>query len=151
MSKHGCDFERLGTSKQNDPALTPLATVAEIVVGLVEPVLAGRGEDVEIECIFKSPGFVGHVRRDAQNFAGANDDLLAVDGKFQGTFEDVSKLLIDVMMQRDVAVFFDEDAGEHDLLTVNHFAVDVGIEMFALDLAPGNVFRFGIGAHFAPP
>jgi hypothetical protein len=50
-----------------------------------------------------------------------------------------------------VAVFFDEDASEHDLLTVNHFAVDVGIEMFALDLAPGNVFRFGIGAHFAPP
>src|SRR5438445_13258558 len=118
MSKHGCDFERLGASKQNDPALTPLATVAEIVVGLVEPVLARRSEDVEIERVFKSPGFVGHVRRDAQNFAGANDNLLGVDGKFQGAFEDVSKRRIDVMMHRYVAVFFAKDADHHDLRTL---------------------------------
>src|SRR5258707_50547 len=101
-----------------------LAAVTKIVVGLVDPVGAGRGEDVEIERVLKGPSFMRHVRGNAKNFAGADDDLLAIDGEFQCAFEDVGELLVVVMMKWDVTAFFEEDAGEHNLLAVNHFAVD---------------------------
>jgi hypothetical protein len=110
--------------------------VAKVVVGLVEPVFAGRGEDVEVEGILKSPGFVRHIRRDRENFAGAHHNLFPIDGEFQRAFENISKLLVVVMVQRNVAVLFDEDAREHDLLAVNHLAVDVRIQPLALNVFP---------------
>src|SRR6266404_8024308 len=70
-------------------AVRALTTVAEVVVGFVEPVFAGGIEDVEVDGIFDGPGFVGQVRRDAEDFAGADDDFAANNGKFQGAFEDV--------------------------------------------------------------
>jgi len=79
--------------------------VAEIGVGFVEPVFAGRGEDVEVESVLEGPCFVRHVGGDAENFAGADHDFLAVDGKFESAFEDVGELFVVMMMQRDVAVF----------------------------------------------
>ena len=60
----------------------PLATVAEVVVGLVEPVFARGVEDVQVHGIFEGPGFVGHVRGNAQDFAGVDDDILAINGEF---------------------------------------------------------------------
>src|SRR5438477_7546397 len=63
-----------------------LAAVAEIVVGLVEPVFAGRRENVQVEGVFESPGLVGHVGGDAQNFAGADNNFLAINGEFQRAF-----------------------------------------------------------------
>jgi hypothetical protein len=48
-----------------------------------------------------------------------------------------------MMMQRDVSIFFEENASEHDFLAVNHFAINVRVEMFALDLIPRDVFGFG--------
>src|SRR6202158_4368197 len=76
-----------------------LATVPQIVVGLVQPVFARGIEDVEVHGIFQRPGLVWHARRDAQHFAGVNDDLLSIDRKFQRAFEDVSHLLVVVVMQ----------------------------------------------------
>ena len=134
-----------GRDLEKDSTLENLAAVTKVVVGLVDPVGAGRSEDIEIERVLEGPSFMRQVRGNAKNFAGVDDDLFAIDGEFQCAFEDVSELLVVVMMKRDVAAFFEEDASEHNLLTVNHFAVDERIEMFALDLAPGDVFRFWAG------
>ena len=49
--------------------------MAEVVVGLVEPVFAWGVEDVEVDGVFEGPGFVGHMRGDAQNFSGAHVPL----------------------------------------------------------------------------
>src|SRR5260370_41816925 len=57
-----------------------LTAVPQIVIGLVEPVFARGIEDIQVHGIFQRPGFVGHVWRDAQHFAGADDDLLAIAG-----------------------------------------------------------------------
>src|SRR5215467_3543449 len=70
------------------------ATVAEVVVGLIKPVLAWRVEDVEIDSVFEGPGFVRHVGRDTQDLPCADDDLLAVDGKLKSAFEYVCDLLV---------------------------------------------------------
>ena len=79
--------------------------MAEIVIGLAEPILARRSEDVEIESVLEGPGFVWHVGGNAENLAGAHDDFLAVDREFESAFENVGELFVVMMMQRDVASF----------------------------------------------
>jgi len=51
--------------------------LAEVAVVAGEPVLAGWGEDVEVDGVFESFGGVGKVGGDDEKFAGV-DDL--VDG-----------------------------------------------------------------------
>src|SRR6266480_5209 len=128
-----------------------LATMSQIVVGLVQPVFARGIEDVEVHGIFQSPGLVRHVRRDAQHFAGANDDLLAIDGKLQRAFEDIGHLLVVVVMQRHVRAFLHQHARQHDFIADQHFAADEGIELLALHAFPRDVLRFRRGAHFFSP
>jgi hypothetical protein len=128
-----------------------LTTVAEVVVGFVEPVFAGGIEDVEINGVFDGPGFVGQVGRDAQDFAGADDDFAAIDGKFQGAFEDVGYLLVVVVMQRDVRAFLQQHARQHDFVADDHFAVDERIQLLTLDVFPYDMLRLRRGAQSASP
>src|SRR5258708_29507979 len=106
----------LGSDRKKDCTPQNLAAVTKIVVGFVEPVGAGRSEDVEIERVFERPGFVRHVGGDAKNFAGADDYLFAINGEFQCAFENVCELLVVVMMKPDLTAFFEEHAGYHELL-----------------------------------
>ena len=101
--------------------------MTKLVVGLAQPVLARRRKDVKVERIFERPRFVRHVCRDAENFAGTNHDFFSIDGEFQCALKNIRELLVVVVMQRDVAIFLDEDASKHDLLAMNHFAVDVRV------------------------
>ena len=117
-------------------AVRALTTVAEVVVGFVEPVFAGGIKDVEVDGIFDGPGFVGQVRRDAEDFAGADDDFAAINGKFQGAFEDVGYLLVVMVMQWDVRAFLQQHARQHNLVADYHFAVDERIQLLALDVFP---------------
>lgn len=128
-----------------------LAPVAEVVVGFVQPIFAGRIEDIEIHGVFESPGFVRHVRGDAQDFAGVYDDFFSVDGEFQRAFQDVGDLFIVVMMQGHVPAFFYEHTGEHNLVADDHFAIDQRVKFLALDLVPRNVFEGCGRGHFVIP
>ncbi len=56
-----------------------LFLAAQILVGFVDPVGARRIENVEVHRIFERFGLVRHVRRDAENFSGMHDNLLAID------------------------------------------------------------------------
>src|ERR1700674_564036 len=141
---------KLRRSPESEAGRT-LATVSQIVVGLVQPVFARGIEDVEVHGIFERPGLVRHVRRDAQHFAGANDDLLAIDRKFQRAFEDVGHLLVVVVVQRHVRAFLHEYARQHNFIANQHFAADEGIELLALHAFPRDVLRFRRGAHFFSP
>jgi hypothetical protein len=120
-------------------SLWALTAVAEVVVGFVEPVFAGGIEDVEVDGVFDGPGFVGEVGRDAENFAGADDDFAAINGKFQGAFEDVGYLLVVMVMQGDVRAFLQQHAGQHDFVADHHLAVDERIQLLALDVFPSDM------------
>jgi len=122
--------------------------MAEIVIGFVQPVLAGRIKNVKINGVFQRPGFVRHVRRDAEHFARPDDDFLAVNGELQGSFEDVGDLLVVMMVERDVSAFFHQHPSKHDFLSMEHFPINQRIEVLAFDLIPGNVFQL---AHFISP
>ena len=67
---------------------------------------------------------MGHIGRDAQDFARAHDDLLAVNRELQGTFEDVGDLFIMMMVHRHMRALLEEHARQHDFVPHYHFAAD---------------------------
>src|SRR6185295_6179104 len=71
------------------PRMLPM----EIVVGVIEPVLTNRAEDVELERIFQRLGLVLDPRRDVQHLALADDDFLAGDQELQRALQEVGHLL----------------------------------------------------------
>ena len=54
----------------------------EVIVGVIEPVLADRAEHVELERVLERLGLVLDPRRDVQHLAFADGDLLAADQNF---------------------------------------------------------------------
>ena len=56
----------------------PWAISGRVAVGLVQPVLARRTEDVHVERVLERFGLVRHVRRNVQHLAGAHDRLSRV-------------------------------------------------------------------------
>jgi len=74
---------------------------AEVAVVFVDPVLAGRGEDVEVVGVFEGFGHVGDVAGDDEGLAAV--DVVHVllgaffaDGETQNTGEDEDDLLVGV-------------------------------------------------------
>src|SRR5690606_280417 len=88
---------------QAQPAYDQTALfLPQIRIVLVQPVLAGRREDVEAEGVFERFGFVWYVGRKVQHFACADDDFLAVftaDPEPQRALQDVAELLVVVVVQ----------------------------------------------------
>src|ERR1051326_5682061 len=65
----------------------------EVTVSMIEPVLANRTEDVELECVLERLGLMFHPRRDVQHFALAHRDFLARDDELQRALQNVGHLL----------------------------------------------------------
>ena len=69
----------------------------QVRVAAVEPVLARRVEDVDVEHVLERLGLVRQVRRDVQHLAGADVDdlgLVVAEPEAERTFEDVGQLLV---------------------------------------------------------
>src|SRR5262249_55548757 len=108
---------------QTLPAASRLG-VTQISVGLVEPVLAWRIEDVYVDGIFHGLSLVRHVRRNAENFARTNDDFLAVNPELQRAFHDVGELLVHMTVFRHDATLLQQDASQHELVSGDHLPVE---------------------------
>ena len=54
-------------------------------------------------------GFVRHIGRDAENFAGMNGDFFAVDPELQCAIEDVGELLVVMAVLGNDAAFFQKE------------------------------------------
>jgi hypothetical protein len=87
---------------------------SQVRIVAIDPVLARGIEDVEIDGVFESEGFVRNVGRNAEDFTGVDGDFFAFEGKLQCAFEDVGDLFVVVAVQRDVCTLFEQDAGDHD-------------------------------------
>src|SRR5262249_26885465 len=94
---------------QTLPAASRLG-VTEISVGLVEPVLTWRIEDVYVDRIFDGLGLVRHVGGNAEDFARTNNDFLAVNPELQRAFHDVGELLVHMAVLRHDATLLQQDA-----------------------------------------
>ena len=58
---------------------TPLPLFPQIAIRLINPICAGRSEDVNRHGIFERLGFVWHIRRDGEHFPCADNQLFAID------------------------------------------------------------------------
>ena len=93
---------------------------AEVGVVFVDPVLAGWGEDVEVDAVFEGGGGVGQVAGDYEDFAGVNSvGCAVVEVEAEGAFGDEGDLLVGVRVAGDDAALFENDAGEHGLIAVD--------------------------------
>ncbi len=97
--------------------------LAQILVGFVDPVLARWIEDIQIDGVHKCFRFVRHMRRNRQYLARVDHDLLAVDPELQGTFQDVSELLVVMAVLRNNASSFKQDPGQHDVPAYDELAL----------------------------
>src|SRR5439155_7728407 len=71
-------------------------SAAQVIVGLVDPVLPRRAEHVDVERVLERFGPVRDVRRDREDLARTDRDLLlaaAAQPQTEGTLEDVGDLL----------------------------------------------------------
>jgi hypothetical protein len=96
---------------------------SEVGVVFVDPVLAGWGEDVEVDAVFFGGGGVGKI-------AGDDEDLAGVDGvrgavvevEAESALGDEGDLLVGVRVAGDDAAFGQDDAGEHRLVAGDELA-----------------------------
>lgn len=121
--------------------------LAEVGVVAGDPVLAGWGEDVEVDGVFEGFGGVGKMGGDDEDFAGTDD--LVDGGTFlfaqleeEGSFGDVDDLLVGVLVAGDDAAFFEHDASDHGLGAGDELAGERGVELLGGDVGPTGVDGF---------
>src|SRR4249919_2892903 len=108
----------------------------EIVVGVIEPVLPDRAEDVELEGVLERLRLVLDPRRDVEYLAFAHGDLVAADQEFQRALEDVGDLLALMRVIRDQAAALQIDLREHFLLAGHQLARQHFGDLLEGDLVP---------------
>ncbi len=110
---------------------------AEVGVVFVDPVLAGWGEDVEVDGVLEGDGGVGDAAGDDEDFAGVDGvDVSVAEVELDGALEDEGDLLVVVGVGRDDAAFGEDDAGEHGLSAGDELALQERVELFAFDVGP---------------
>ena len=68
-------------------------------------------------------GFVRHVRRDAKNLSGMDNNFTAVDPELQRTIQYVRQLLVVMAVLGDDASLFKQDARHHNFLADHELAL----------------------------
>jgi hypothetical protein len=119
------------------PQRAERSTLTEVAVVLIEPVLAGWGEDVEVDGVFEGLGGVGEVAGDDEDLAGSDDVRGAVaHDEAERSLEDEGELLVGVGVGWDDAALGEDDAGEHRLSAGNELAAEERVELFVFDVFP---------------
>jgi hypothetical protein len=117
--------------------LRPTGGLAEVGVVFVDPILARRSEDVEVDGVFKGGGGVGEVGWDDKDLAGVDGvGGTVVVVKAKAAFEDEGQLFVDMRVAGDGAAFGEHDAGKHGLGACDELTGEERVELFGFDFAP---------------
>ena len=120
--------------------------LTEVTVVFVDPVLAGWGEDVEVDAVGERGGGVRKIAGDDEDFAGVDGLRRAVvKVEAESTLGDEGDLLIVVGVAGNDRAFGEDDAGEHGFFAGDEFAGEKGIELFVFDGVPVVESGFGHG------
>jgi hypothetical protein len=111
--------------------------LAKVAVVFVDPVLAGWGEDVEVDAVGESGGGVEEIAGDDEDFAGVDGVRGAVvEVEAKSAFGDEGDLLVVMRVAGDDAAFGEGDAGEHALFAGDDFAGEKWVELLVFDVVP---------------
>src|SRR5207244_11682117 len=127
-----------------------LLLLAEIGVGLVEPVFPWWVEHVHVEGILECAGLVRHMARQVQHLARANHDLLGsvrTYKELECPFQDVRELLVLVRVSRDHAPFFQVDVREHHAVARDQAPRQPLVQLLARNVLPSIPCRPALVAH----
>jgi hypothetical protein len=119
------------------------------LIRFVDPVRAGRRENVDVDRVFNGYCLMRHVGRNTQKLAGSDDNILAVDRKPEGTFLHVRNLLVNVAVHRDHAPFFEQNPGDHNLVTDCKLTVEEWIQGFDREIRPTEMLDFASRRRFS--
>jgi hypothetical protein len=116
----------------------------EIAVGVIQPVLPDRREEIELEGVVERFRLVLDPRRNVQHLAFADGDLLPGDQELQRPLQDVGDLLALVVVHGHHGPLFQVDLREHLALAGDDLARDHFGDFFQRELVPA-VERDGLG------
>jgi hypothetical protein len=120
--------------------------LSEVAVVLVDPVLAWRGEEIEVDGVDFCGGGVRKAAGDDEDLAGVNGVRGAVvEVEAERAFGDEGDLLVGVGVAGDNAAFCEDDAGEHGFFAGDELAGQERVELFVFDLVPTVESGFGHG------
>jgi hypothetical protein len=108
----------------------------KIRVGVIQPVLADRREDVQLERVVERLRLVLDPGRDVQDLAFADGDLLAGDEELQRALEHVGDLLALVVVHRHERALLEIDLREHLALAGDDLARDHLGDLLERELVP---------------
>ena len=118
--------------------------LTEVTVVFVDPVLAGWGEDVEVDAVGERGGGVRKIAGDDEDFAGVDGLRRAVvKVEAESTLGDEGDLLIVVGVAGNDTAFGEHDPGEHGFFTGNEFAGQERIKLLIFDRVPA--IKSGLG------
>ena len=101
---------------------------AEVTVVFIDPILARRSEDVEVDAVGEGGGGVEDVAGDDEDLAGVYGvGRTVVEVEAECAFGDEGDLLVGVGVAGDDAAFGEVEAGEHGLLSVDELALEEGV------------------------
>src|SRR5882757_2347028 len=121
-------------------AISGPMSAPEVSVASIEPVLTWRIEHVHIEGVLESQCAVRQVRRDHQDFAGADREFSApvlAQPKVQRAFQNVRDLFVLMRMTRHIVALLEIHVRDHHAL--------------GRDQAPRDPALQRLGAHIVPP
>jgi hypothetical protein len=122
---------------QSSPVYALRSDFAEVGVVFVDPVLAGWGEDVEVNAVFFGGGGVGEVAGDDEDFAGVDGVRGAVvEVEAESAFGDEGDLFVGVGVTGYDAALGEDYSGEHRLLAGDEFAREEWVELLVFDVVP---------------
>ena len=107
--------------------------LTEVGVVTCDPVLPGRGEDVEVNRVFEGFCRVGDIRGDDENLPGVHGVGLASKVETEDSLKDEGDLFVRVGVLGHDAAFFQDDAGEHALPAGDELAGEERVELLGRD------------------
>jgi len=118
-----------------------LLLTPEVLIGLVDPILAGWGKDVYVDGILKSYGAMWNVGRNQEPLARADRKLFAVDRKLKRTRLNMRYLFVDVTMHWDNASLFEQNTSHHHVFAHHELALKQRAKRFSRYSVPNHVLQ----------
>ena len=131
---------------ESNPIYASRSDFAEVAVVFVDPVLAGWGEEIEVDGIDFGGCGVGQVAGDNEDLAGVDCVRGAVvEVEAEGAFGDEGDLLVGVRVAGYDAALGEDDAGEHRLVAADELSGEERIKLLVFDVVPTVESGFGHG------
>src|ERR1035437_843313 len=134
------------SSSRASSTITAPFSATQVRVAAVEPVLARRREDVDVERVLERHRGVRQIRGYVQHLAGGDVDLLRLvvaEAEAQHAFEDVGDLLVVVRVLRDDRALCEIHVRDHHRVAGDEPAPDFRAQLLARHVFPAVVRRIG--------